>query len=137
MVIVAPATNYAVCSFPRGNKNEFRLDAGDQTKVPITMQKWHAAKNSVRCYQAVIRGTWSDARPSTSRVQVRCTARSLSGIGCDDHWQFAKHPIPTGEPIRAICSLQNFLQDGRRKPDGRSVFESFGEQLDFDQIVTA
>ncbi len=101
------------------------------------MEKWHAAKNSVRCYQAVIRGTWSDARPSTSRVQVRCTARSLSGIGCDDHWQFAKHPIPTGEPIRAICSLQNFLQDGRRKPDGRSVFESFGEQLDFDQIVTA
>ena len=42
---IAPtATNYAVCSFPRGNKHEFRLDAGDQTEVPITMQKWHAAK---------------------------------------------------------------------------------------------
>jgi hypothetical protein len=68
---------------------------------------------------------------------VRCAARSLSGVGRDDHWQFAKHPIPTSEPIWAICSLQNFLQDRRRKPDGRSVFESFGEQLDFDQIVTA
>jgi hypothetical protein len=33
-------------SFPRGNKNEFRFDASDQTKVPITMQKRHAAKNS-------------------------------------------------------------------------------------------
>jgi hypothetical protein len=44
------------CSFLRGNKNEFQLDAGDQTKVLITMQKWHAAKNGVRCYQAVIRG---------------------------------------------------------------------------------
>ena len=28
-------------------------------------------------------------------------------------------------------------QDRRRNPDGRSVFESFGEQLDFNQIVTA
>ena len=130
-------TSNAVCSFPRGNKNEFRLDAGDQTKVPITMQKWHAAKNSVSCYQAVIRGTWSDAGPSASRVQVRRTPRSLSGVGCDDHWQFAKHPIPTAEPIRAICSLENFLQDRRRKPDGCSVFESFGEQLHLGQIVTA
>jgi hypothetical protein len=68
MVIIpnhAPATNQInvgrrlppahVCSLPRGDKNEFRLDAGDQTKVPVTMQKWHAPKNSVRCYQAVIR----------------------------------------------------------------------------------
>ena len=101
------------------------------------MQKRHAAKNSVRCYQAVIRGTWSDTRPSTSRVQVRRAARSLAGVGCDDHWQFAKHPIPSSEPVRAICSLQNLLQDRRRKPDGLSVFEGFGEQLDFDQIVTA
>jgi hypothetical protein len=31
----------------------------------------------------------------------------------------------------------NFLKDRRRNPDGRSVFESFGEQLDFNQIVTA
>jgi hypothetical protein len=44
------STNYAVCSFPRGDKNEFRLDAGDQIKVLITMQKRHAAKNSVRCF---------------------------------------------------------------------------------------
>jgi hypothetical protein len=69
------------------------------------MQKRHAANHSVRCYQAVIRGTWSDARPSTSRIQVRCAARCLSGIWCDDHWQLAKHPIPAGEPIRAICAL--------------------------------
>jgi hypothetical protein len=68
---------------------------------------------------------------------VCCGSRSLSGIGRDDHWQLTKDPIPTGEPIRAICPLQNFLKDRRRKPDGISVFESFGEQLDFDQIVTA
>ena len=122
---------------PSGKKNEFRLDTGDQTKVPITMQKWHAANNSVRCYQAVIRGTWGNPRPSTSRVQVRCASRSLSRVGRDDHWQFTKHLIPTGEPTRTICSLQYFLQDRRRKPNGRSMFKSFGEQFDFDQIVTA
>ena len=123
--------------FTRGNKNEFRLDAGDQTEIPITMQKWHAAENGVRCYQAVIRGTRYDTRPSTSRVQVGCAARSLAGVGRDYHWQLAKHPIPTAEPIRAICALQNFLQDRRRKPDGLSMFKSFGEQLNFDKIVTA
>jgi len=101
------------------------------------MQKGHAAKNSVRCYQTVIRRTWSDTRPSAPRVQVRCTSRSLAGVWRDYHRQFAKHPIPTVEPIRAIRTLKNFLQDGRSKPDGRSVFESFGEQFDFDQIVTA
>jgi hypothetical protein len=29
------------------------------------------------------------------------------------------------------------MQDGGRKPDGRSMFESFDEQLDFDQIIAA
>ena len=101
------------------------------------MQKRHAANNGVRCYQAVIRGTWSDTCPSTTRVQVRRAARSLAGVGCDDHWQLAKHPIPTGEPIRAICALQNLLQDRRRKPDGLSMRESYGEQVNLDQIVTA
>ena len=101
------------------------------------MQKSYAAENSVRCDQAVIRGTWSDARPSTSRIQMSCAARSFSCVWRDDHWQFAKHPIPMGEPIRAVRSLQDFLQDRRRKPDGLSMFESFGEQLDFDQIITA
>jgi hypothetical protein len=50
-------------SLPRDDEHEFRLDAGNQTKIPITMQKRHAAKNSVRRYQAVIRGTWSHAPP--------------------------------------------------------------------------
>ena len=73
------------------------------------MQKRHSAKNSVSCYQAVIRGTWRDARPSTSRVQLRGTARGFSRVGCDDHGQFAKHPVPAAEPIRAVCALQDFL----------------------------
>lgn len=101
------------------------------------MQQWDAAENGVGRYQAVIRGTWCDARPSTARIQVSCPARGLSGVGCDDHWQFAKHSIPSVEPIRAIRSLQNFLEDRRREPDRLSMFESFGEQLDFDQIVAA
>jgi hypothetical protein len=92
-------------SFPRNYEHEFRLDAGNQIKVPITMQKWHAANNCVRCYQAIVRGTWSYARPSASRVQVRCAARGLSGIGRYDHWQLAKHPIPAGESLRAGCTL--------------------------------
>jgi hypothetical protein len=133
----APSCGTRVCLFRRGNKNEFRFDVGDQTKVPITMKKGHAAKNSVGCYQAVICRPWSDSRPSTPRVQVRRTSRSLAGVWRDYHRQFAKHPIPTVEPIRAICTLKNFLQDGRSKPDGRSVLESFGKQLDFDQMVTA
>jgi hypothetical protein len=33
--------------------------------------------------------------------------------------------------------LENLLEGWRRKPDGLSMFESLGEQLDFDQIVTA
>jgi len=68
---------------------------------------------------------------------VRRAARSLSGVGCDEHWQLAKHSVPTSEPISAICSMQNLLQYRRRKPDGLSMFESFGEQFNFDQIVTA
>jgi hypothetical protein len=68
---------------------------------------------------------------------VCCASRSLSAVRRDHHWQIAKHPIPTREPIRAICSLENLLEDRRRKPDGLSMFESLGEQLDFDQIVTA
>ena len=64
-------------------------------------------------------------------------ARSLSGIGRDDHWQLAKYSMPMREAIRAICSLQDFLQDRRRKPDRLSVFESFGEPFDFEQIVAA
>jgi hypothetical protein len=68
---------------------------------------------------------------------VCCASRSLSAVGRDHHWQIAKHSIPTCEPIRAICSLENLLQDWRRKPDWLSMFESLVEQLDFDQIVTA
>jgi hypothetical protein len=60
------------------NENQFGFDFGDQVKVPITMQKRHAAKNGVSGYQTVSRGTWRDARLSTSSVQVRCTARSFS-----------------------------------------------------------
>ena len=101
------------------------------------MQQWDAAENGVRRYQAVIHGTWGNARPSTSRIQAGCAARDLSGVWCDDHWQFAKRPVPSIEPIRAIRSLQNFLQDRRRDPDRLSMFESSGEQLDFDQIVAA
>ena len=101
------------------------------------MQKWDAAENGVRRYQAVIRGTWCNARPSTARIQMGCAARGLSGVWCDDHWQFAKHSVPSVEPIRAIRSLEHFLQDRRCEPDRLSVFESFGEQLDFDQIVAA
>jgi hypothetical protein len=101
------------------------------------MQKWYATEDSVRCNQAVIRGTWSDTHPSTSRIQVSCAARTLSCVWRDDHWQFAKHAIPMRESIKAIRSLQDLLQDRRRKPDRVSMFESFGEQLDFDQIVTA
>ena len=49
--------NFTVSSFPCGKRNEFRLDAGNQPEVPVTVQKRHAVKNSVRCYQAIIRGT--------------------------------------------------------------------------------
>ncbi len=65
------------------------------------------------------------------------SARGLSGIGRDDHWQFAEYSIPPREPIRASCSLQYFLQDRRRKPDRLSVFESVGEPFDFDVILAA
>lgn len=101
------------------------------------MQQWDAAENGVRRYQAVIRGTWCNARPSTARIQVGRAARGLSGVWCDDHRQFAKHSVPSVEPIRAIRSLQNFLQDRRREPDRLSMFKSICEQLDFDQIVAA
>jgi hypothetical protein len=42
-------------SLLRDNKHEFRLDAGEQVQIPITTQKRHATKSSVRCYQTVIR----------------------------------------------------------------------------------
>jgi len=66
-----------------------------------------------------------------------CAPRGVSGIWRDDHRQFAKQSIPTPEPIRAIRSLQDFLQDRRRKPDGFTSVESFGEPFDHNQIVTA
>jgi hypothetical protein len=90
---------------PRGDKHEFRLDLGDQTEVSITMQERKIAKNSVRRYQAIVRGTWSHPCPSTSRVQMRCAARCLPSVGRDHHRQLAQHAIPAGEPIRAICAL--------------------------------
>jgi hypothetical protein len=52
--------------------------------------------------------------------------RCLATVGRNDHWQLAKHPIPSGESIRAIGALQNFLQDWRRKPHGLTVFEGQG-----------
>jgi hypothetical protein len=55
-------------SFVRGNQYKAGLDAGDQTKVPITMQKRYAAKNRMYCYETVIRRTWGDTRPSASRI---------------------------------------------------------------------
>src|SRR5271170_5957085 len=119
------------------NENQFAFDSGNQVKVRISMQQRHAAKNGVSCYQAVSRGTWRHARPSTSCIQVRGTACGFSRVGYDDHRQFAKHTVPTSKSIGAICSLQNFLQDGWRKPDRRSMFEGFGEQLDFDQTIAA
>jgi len=61
-----------------------------------------------------------------------CAARTLSGIWGDNHRKFAKHPIPSCEPVWAICSLQNFLQDRRCNPNSISMLERFGEQLDFD-----
>jgi hypothetical protein len=127
----------AIASLSDRNENQFGFDSGNQVEVPITMQKRHAAKDRVRGNQTVIRRTWSDARPSTSRIQVRGTARGFSRVGCDDHRQFAKHPVPAAEPIRAVCALQDFLQDGGRKPDGCPLFEGFGQQLNFDQTVTA
>jgi len=53
-------------------------------------------RRSVRCYQAVIRGTWCDARPSTSRVQVglHCAA-SRARIGAMTIGKFAKYAIPS------------------------------------------
>jgi hypothetical protein len=122
---------------PHGDEHEFRLNAGDQIKIPITMQKRHACKNSVRRYQAVIRGTWSYARPLAPRVQMRCAARCFPSVGCDHHWQLAEYPIPARESVRAISALENFLQNRRREPDWLSLFQGFGEQHNFDEVVTA
>jgi hypothetical protein len=55
-------------SFADRNENQFWFDSRNQVKVPITMQQRHAAKNGMSGYQTVIRGTRSDARPSTSCV---------------------------------------------------------------------
>lgn len=53
---IVPSAINAVSSLPRGNS--FGSTSAIKTKVPVTMQKWNAAKNRVRCYQVVIRGTW-------------------------------------------------------------------------------
>jgi hypothetical protein len=52
------------------------------------------------------------------RRVLRLDSRSLATVRCNDHWQLAKHPIPSGKPVRATCALQNFLQNWRRKPHG-------------------
>jgi hypothetical protein len=59
------------------NENQFGFDSGNQVKVPITMQKRHAAKDRVRGNQAVIRRTWSDARTTLSHTTIR-NARLLA-----------------------------------------------------------
>src|SRR4030081_3690158 len=48
-----------------GHKNQLRFDTSYQIKVSIMVQQRSAGENSVRCYQAVVRGTRCDARPST------------------------------------------------------------------------
>jgi hypothetical protein len=122
---------------PDGDEHEFPLDAGNQSKISITMQKRHACMNCVRRYQAVIRGSWSYARPPTSRVQTRCAARCFPRVRRNHHWQLAEYPIPARESVGAICALENFLQDGRREPDRLPPFQAFGKKSNFDQIVTA
>jgi hypothetical protein len=73
-------------SLPHGDEHQFWLDAGNQIKNPITMQKRHARKNCEHRYQAVIRGSWSYAGPPTSRVQMRCVARCFPSVRRDHHW---------------------------------------------------
>jgi hypothetical protein len=92
-------------SLPHRDECEFRLDAGNQSKISITMQKRHARKDSVRRYQAIIRRSWSYARPPTSRVQMGCAARCFPSVGRDHHWQLAEYPIPASESVRAIRAL--------------------------------
>jgi hypothetical protein len=124
-------------SLPHGDEHQFRLDAGNQIKISITMQKRHPRKNSVRRYQAVIRGSRSYACPSTSCVQIRCTARCFPSVWRSYHRQLAEYPIPASESVRAICALENLLQDRRSEPHRLSLFHGFGKQRNFDQIVTA
>jgi hypothetical protein len=92
-------------SLRHGNEHQFWFDAGNQFKVSITMQKRHARKNSVRRYQAVIRGSRSYACPSTSRVQMRGAARCFPSVWRVYHWQLAEDPIPSSESVRAIRAL--------------------------------
>jgi len=92
-----------------GDEHEFRLAAGNQIKISITMQKRHARENGVRRYQAVVRRSRCYARPSTSRIQMRRAARCFSSVGRDYHWQLAEYPIPASESARVICALKNLL----------------------------
>jgi hypothetical protein len=105
----SPTAALNTLSSLHGDEHEFRLDAGNQTEISITMQKGHARKNGVRRYQAVVRRSRCYARPSTSRIQMRCAARCFSSVGRDYHWQLAEYPIPASETVRVICALENLL----------------------------
>jgi len=93
--------------------------------------------DSMNGYQAIIGRTWRNACPSAPRVQVRGAARGCASVGFHDNRQLAKHPTPTREPIRTFGSLQNFLKDRRRKPDGLLTFKRSGEQINFEPTFTA
>ena len=62
-------------SLPHGDERQFWLDASNQFKISITMQKRYACKNSMRRYQASICGARGYACPLTSRIQMSCAAR--------------------------------------------------------------
>src|SRR5580698_3425500 len=96
-------------SAPRGDEHQFWLDAGNQIKISITMQKRDARKNSVRRHQAIICGSWSYACPATSCVQVRSAARCFPSVGQVDQRQLAEGPIPARESVRATRDLYNLL----------------------------
>jgi hypothetical protein len=101
----ASAPKPELLSSPRGDEHQFWLDAGNQIKISITMQKRYARKNSVRRYQAIICGSWSYACPATSCVQVCGAARCFPSVWQVDQRQFAEGPIPARESARAIRAL--------------------------------
>jgi hypothetical protein len=120
---IAPGAEPVIASRRRGSVSARRRRSNqspDHDAVAACRQ------NSVHCHQAVIRGTWSGTRPSTARVQVRRATRRFPTVGRSDHRQLAKRSIPTGEPIGAVRSLRNFLQNRRRKPDWIPSFERVG-----------
>jgi len=67
---------------------------------------------------------------------MRRAARGLATVGHNDHWQLAKHSIPPCESILAIRTLQDFLQDWRRKPHGLPVFEGRRPRLLGSSLAT-